>query len=52
VSESIDPLFYAPAASGVPGEEIDPFDWPTPAQVDQFIARRRAMQSDGQSDPQ
>ena len=40
------PMFYAPAASGVPGDEVDPFDWPSQAQLDRFAERRRAAPPD------
>jgi hypothetical protein len=44
----LSPMFYAPAASGVPADEVDPFDWPSPAQLDEFVARRQSEQSDPQ----
>jgi hypothetical protein len=40
------PMFYAPAANRGPGDEFDPYDWPSQEQLDQFAARRRAAQSD------
>ena len=40
------PMFYAPAASGVPGDEVDPFDWPSQAQLDRFAERRHAAPPD------
>ena len=40
------PMFYAPAAQRGPAEEFDPYDWPSQEQLDNFVARRRAPQSD------
>jgi len=39
------PAAPAPAADA-PGEEFDPYDWPTPEQLDHFVARRQDSRTD------